>query len=223
MQLETPWYLLDAITGFDDGDGDGDGDEGDGEGDGDGDEGTDGADGDDKATSTDGKEDTAGLKSALQKERRGRREAERELNKLKKTKADDDDKDATAVQKAEKARADAVTRSEKLAAKLRTTEVNNLIIKHAGTLNFQDVDDALSLVDRDEIDVDQDDDEPENVTVDEETVVGALKALLKKKPHLLKSADGAGTPSGGKFGGTGKTKDQLDEEALKEKYPALRR
>ena len=50
----------------------------------------------------------------------------------------------------------------------------------------------------------------------------ALKALAKAKPHLL-VAEGEGTKSASKFGGGQKSQDQLDEEALMAKYPALRR
>jgi hypothetical protein len=96
-----------------------------------------------------------------------------------------------------------------------------VITKLATKMKFRDLDDALKLVERDDIDVDQDDDDPSQVDIDETSVNDALKKLAKSKPHLL-IAGGDSGPSGGNLGSQNKSKDQLDEDKLKELYPTLR-
>src|SRR5690606_17927203 len=117
-------------------------------------------------------------------------------------------------------------KATKLAAKLLTNAVDTAIIKVGTALKFRDLDDALKLVDRSEIDVEQDEDDPSDVEIDTKTVEAALKALAKAKPHLLipdgDGDEGSGEKSGSKFGGSRKSKDDLDEERLRELYPALR-
>lgn len=166
---------------------------------------------------------TAGLKSALRKERMARKKAERELRKLKakQSQSDDDEKSEEDKDKSKSTPDPAAEeRATKLARKLRDQAIDNALLKF--TEKFQDPEDVLRLVDRKEIDVDQDEDDPSEIEVDLESVEDAVKALAQKKPHLLKGREGR-VQSGSKFGGKKKSKQGLSEEELRKKYPALRR
>lgn len=242
-QEELAWWqhgLL--ICGFDEGgdggaggDGNGGASGGAGTGAGAGGDGGDGADDDGDGDGDDDlppDNDVSGLKSALQKEREQRKSAAKELRTLTKQFRDAqkrldelDDKDKSEVEKATKALAAAQEKTTKLASRLRTQAVDALIERHARDMKFIDVDDALSGVDRSKIEVEQDDDDPSDITVDAKTVKAAVKALADKKKHLIQSeGDGSGGPSGSRFGGgSNKSGDKDAEKArLKELYPALR-
>lgn len=227
MQLN-PWYLIDDIFGFEDPPDPDDGNDDDGD-DGDDDDGDDGDDGD-KGTES-GKpptpEDLNKLNEVVRKERKARREADREKRKVERELAElkEGKKDEDAEARAAAAEAKASSEGEKstrLAARLRDTALENVVTKLATKMNFRDVDDALRLLDMADIDIDQDDEDPSDIDIDESTVEVALKKLGKSKPHLLKG-DGDEEPSGGKFGGKKKgDNDQLTDEALAQKYPAIR-
>lgn len=178
-----------------------------------------------------------GLKEALRKERNQRRELARENKRLtaeaekasKKpvpksgsgSKSTEDDEDDSKTAELEESR----QRSVRLAERLAKNAVDTSIIKAAGPFKFKDVDDVLALINRADIDVEQDDDDPTSVEVDEDTVKDALKALAKKKPHLLVQEEKEGGPSGSgsKFGGGRNGNDATSKDALKKKYPALNR
>lgn len=168
------------------------------------------------------------LSGALKKERTARRNLQKELKELKKQqpgkpsgKPGEEDADAISAATAA-ATAQEQAKSERLAGKLLTNAVNLSITKIAGELKFVDVEDAIAQVNRKDIEVDQDDDEPDQVEVDEASVKEALKALAKKKPYLITKTDKAGTKTGDKFGGKG-NKASKSEEDLMRKYPALGR
>lgn len=170
------------------------------------------------------KPDIDGLKSALRKERIERKKLQREIARLKKPvpeppKKKDDEKPAEKDESPPKSDNGV---SEKLAAKLLTNAVDTAIIRYAGA-DFVDVGDMLRLIDRSEIDVDQNEDDPSEIEVDAESVQDAIKALRKSKPYLVKVAKGDQATSGSKFGGKKKNKTELTEEQLRKKYPALRR
>jgi len=170
------------------------------------------------------KPDVDGLKSALSKERKGRREAERELRKLKRTQDEHQqtkDEESSEVKKTQAQLEAERTKSVKLADRLQQTAVDNLILRFAGT-QFADTDDVLKLIDRADIDVDQDEDDPSDITIDEDTVKDAVKKLAKAKPHLLK-IEGENGETGGQFGGRKKTGDEMSEEALMARYPAIQK
>lgn len=167
------------------------------------------------------KEDTATLKGALKKERDARRKLEKENKRLGKLKKSLEDKDASELDKAKNEATENKTKTEKLAAKLKQSALDNIIQKRAMNMKFVDLDDALRLVDRDEIDVEQDEDEPDDITIDEKTVDTALKALVTKKPHLI--GETKPPASGSKFGGGKNGQKEPDpDEALRDKYSALR-
>lgn len=192
----------------------------------------------------DDEDGAAGLRSALKKERLARREAQRGLKKLQgefdtfktqQTKGQEEEEQAKT-----KAQAEAATsKLEKVAAGFAKNAVDTALVRALSSPKapkFQDPDDVLRLIDRDDIDVDQDDDDPSKVSVDSNDVRQALKELAKRKPHLLIKGEGEGEGgegdggSGkggsktGKFGGgAGKDKGAARREELLKKYPALGR
>lgn len=185
-------------------------------------------DDDDDSEEEDSNEDTTRLKNALKKERAIRRTAEKDAKTAKKELARKTKKEGTTEERATESEAKAT----RLAGRLRTNAVDLEITKAAQSLGFRDVDDALALVNRSDIDVDQDDDEPEDVVVDEDSVMDALKALAKKKKHLIRHAsdddeaddlDEVEGASGSKMKGKRKKDDPMSEAALRERYPALGR
>lgn len=195
------------------------------------------------------KDELARSQSALKKERLARRKAERDARAARKglspktppgkkgagKKEQEDDEEATAA--AERTAVEA--RVTRLAERFRESAVDNLIIRLAPKFNFADPEDAISLVNRKEIEVDQDDEDPADVEIDEDTVKTALKRLAKRKPHLLKAPqngeveeeedgeedDDEPRPrkrtTGSKFSGKSKRKSPLSEEMLRKRYPAL--
>lgn len=209
-------YYNIVLRGFE-----GDGDKGEGEGSDDGDDEEEEEE-DDKEKGKGGSENTDGLKSALQKERRERKRLEREAKELKKFKEEAEGKDKSDTDKAKEDASKAESKAQKLAAKLRDSALDNAIIKAAGGLKFRDIDDALKLIDRDAIDIEQDDDDPSEIDLDEDTVKAALEKLAKAKPHLI-MVEGQGEKSGSKFNGGKKPTKQTDEEVLRSRYPALNR
>jgi len=167
-------------------------------------------------------ENTDALKSALRKERNLRKKFEREHKAMAKKLEDVDSKEKSETDQAKENASKAESKAQKLAAALKTKAVDNAILKVAQKLKFRDVDDALKLVDRGEIDVEQDEDDPSVIELDEASVKSALDALAKAKPHLI-LADGQEDKSGSKFGGSRKSQKEVDEDALIEKFPALAR
>ena len=168
-----------------------------------------------------------GLKSALAKERRERRKNERDLKRLRKLEEDRANANKSEIEKATDEAKKASERATALAAKLRTNAVDTAIIRAArGDLAFADSEDAIALIPRSDLVIEQDEDDPSDIEVDEASVKIALKALLRKKPHLKAGAsdDGeVGGATGGKVGSRG-TRDtgKFSEEKLKELYPQLR-
>jgi hypothetical protein len=166
--------------------------------------------------------DNDGLVSALQKERKAAKEAQRALRAAQKRLDELDAKDKSDTDKAKDTASKAESQVQKLAGKLLKAEVDNSITKLAGELKFRDIDDALKLVDRSLIEVEQDDDDPSDIDLDLESVKSALAKLAKSKPHLI-MAEGQGDKSGSKFNGSKKPTKDAEDEAIRSKYPALRR
>lgn len=220
-----PEYLLDpnfAVIGAEDPPEGGTGNEGEGgEGEGgDGGEGGEGEGGSEKEKQT--PEDTAGLKSALEKERKANADKDRELRRLQKAEEDRANAEKTEVQRAKDDAEKAKSRSERLAAGFLSEKLNNAIRVAANKANFHDPDDAIMAVDRDMISYEQDDEDPAKVTIDKKTIESAVKKLATSKPHLIKTGTDDGGPTGSQFGGgTRGSKKDADEAALREKYPAL--
>lgn len=181
-----------------------------------------------KKKAKDEDDEAAGLKSALKKERRARKDLQRQLRQLQKqdppkpkpNKSKDKSKDEE-----EKPDYAAIERSEKLAAKLAEQALDFELDQVARKYKFRDPEDVRRLVDRGEIDVEQDEDDPTQITIDSDDVDRVVKALKKKKPHLVGSGDGnsSKTKSGSKFGGGKKKTQKGSEQKLRNKYPGLHR
>lgn len=208
-----------SSEGVDDEDDEGDdGDSGDNEG---GDEGEnqEGEEGGKKKD--DGENAAENLKKALRAERKQRKQFERELKQLRQVQSDKKSGDEGEVAKLQKKVDAGEAQTTKLAAALVKVKVDSAIVRAATKFKFRDVDDALVQVKRDvEAWVDQDDDDPSEIEVDEEAVAKAVKKLADSKKYLLE-VDGEGEPSGSKFGGKGNDNGALSEEKLREKYSAL--
>lgn len=191
-------------------------------------------------------EDTSGLKSALQKERSDRKRLEKEAKELRRFKETAERKGKSETDNAKADATKASQKAEKLAAKLQTNEVDLTIIKVIQSdpkLKFRDIDDALSLVKRGDIEVEQDEDDPSEIDVDSDSVVKALQALARRKPHLLVDSSNdedeedeededvselelirrsRRSATGSKVGSRGtRDKGKITDEKLYETYPAL--
>jgi len=216
MPQELPWYMTLEISGND----------GEEEGNDSESEEEEESESEEEESGDEAKPDVEGLKSALSKERKGRREAERELRKERRVKQEQQqtkDQEQDEVKRIQAERDTERSKSEKLAERLANVAVDSAIMRYAGD-QFADMDDVLKLINRTDIDVDQDDEDPSSVNIDEDTVKEAIKSLAKAKPHLLKVTGEGGSATGSAFGGGNKSgkKDALSEEAIMAQYPALR-
>lgn len=166
------------------------------------------------------------LRKALREERKGRKVAEKAAKAA--AKAAPKPKPKSETDEADGKVAEANEKAEKLAAGILRKEVDNVVGREARKLKFVDEEDAIRLVKRSEIDADQDEDDPTEVEVDAESVVDALKALAKKKPHLIQKAtdeeeeDEREPVVTSKRNGRKGKKGSLDDETLKNTYGALR-
>lgn len=200
------------------------------------------------------KERADGLEEALRKERLARRKAEREARAAKKSSGATKKapaKKAVPAKGSQESETDSETeqelqalkaRSDSLAGKLLDNAIETLVLRVASAkeFNFADPSDAAAFIKRKDIEVDQDDEDPTDIEIDETSVKKALRTLAKQKPHLLKpkskkdedeeeeegedeEEEEPSRRTTSKFGGRRKKGKQLDEAKLKEKYPALRR
>lgn len=229
------WWscLTQPIVGFDEpGEGAGSGTAGEGAG-----EGANGAGegagegGGSQGTGTEGAgagEDVSGLKSALEKERNDRKAMEKELKALRKAEETRTAAEKTEIERATDAASKESQKVAKLAAGFRNNAINEAVLKAAAAAKFRDPSDALRAEVLSAIGVEQDEDDPSDVTIDPKTVTEAIKNLAKSKPHYLLTDDGKQkqqtSKSGSSFGG-GAPQSNLtaDEAALAKRYPALAR
>lgn len=168
--------------------------------------------------------DTAGLKSALEKERKAARDAQRELKRLQKAEADRSLAEKSELEKAQLREQSATEKAQRLAAGLLSRDLNDAIRKAANELKFIDTEDAIAGVDRSALTFEQDEDDPTNITIDAKTIERAVKALAAKKPHFIRSGTTDGQRTGSPMGGSrGSGTDRKSQEAeLLKRYPALR-
>lgn len=216
------WLQGVFLHGFEDeNDGNTDEDDGDNDGDSDGDED------EDSDNSSGGEGDTAGLKSALRKERKARRDFEKRFKALEKQQQTKDEQDQDELTRTKAERDAEKERTAKLAEGFVTTKVDNAVLREAQGMKFINPSNALALVDRGLIEVEQDDDDPSSVDLDKESVKDALKQVAKENPHLL-VAEGDENASGGKFGGSRNTgsneqkRKNQQEKVETDLYPAMR-
>lgn len=197
----------------DDADDEGSEDEGDGSGD------QDAADKVDDAKEL--KEALAKTRKQLREERKGRRKAERDAQQAKTTR--EAGEDAKEADKANEELTKEREKNQKMATRLRNKERDDAILAEARKLGFIDPSDALTDEIRNSVAVDQDDEDPSDIEVDEDTVKVAVKKLADKKKHLL-GTPGSSTESGGRFRKGGKKKTGEAEKAAQilQDYPSLR-
>lgn len=166
----------------------------------------------------------AGLKSALRKERMGRKRAERELRQIKaRRKANTDkstskDKKDKSEDKEEVEETGPSEREKRLAASLLSTAVDRAILAVAQKQKFLDPEDAVKLISRKDIVVDQDDEDPTDIDIDEESIEDAVKALAKKKKHLINRGTSPNGKTGSKVGGGRKNRGELNDANVREKF-----
>jgi len=224
MRITNKWWMnrIAPIRGFEDegeaGAGEGDGTSGEGAGEGQGTAGT----GEGGNSPTD---DAAGLKSALQKERADRKALDKELKALRAAKQTADDAEKTEIQRLTDSSTATTAKLEKLAAGFRANALETAVLRAAGALKFRDATDALRTEVFSAIGLEQDEDDPTKVTIDEASVTAAVKALAKNKPHYLGTPDRTSAPkSGSQFGGSsnGQGSEASAKATLAAKYPALR-
>lgn len=172
--------------------------------------------------------DLSGLKNGIKSEREITRATKKELReaqtKLKEAEArlkEIDDKDKSEAEKAKEAQTKADAKVAKLAEGYKNSALKSAVEKAARELKFLDPEDAYTGIDLKSIEVEQDDDDPADVKVSDKQVKSLVKALSEKKPYLI-GDETTGDPSGSKFGGGKKSKDEISVEELKKKYPSLR-
>lgn len=233
-----PWWLDLELIGFDDDDEDDSDDEGESEDDEDdedeeSDEDEEESDDEDEEGDEDEeeeppkkkKENVQGLKSALRKERLEHKKYKRRYLAEKRKndgKSSDDDKSKDNKDDKETKDTGPSEREKKLAAKLKDQAVDQSVIKWATKLGFADPEDAAALVNRRDIIVDQDEEDPDIIEVDDESVEDVVKDLAKKKKHLLTRNSG-GPKSGSKMGGRKKGSKGLSDDKVREKFGLARR
>jgi hypothetical protein len=226
-----PEWLFRDIIGAEEGDDDkgGEGGSGDGaDGDDPDDKGGDGGDG--SGGDGDDPDDEGDFKSSESKKRllddyarvkREKKAADKELAKLKKAAEDADLKDKSEVEQAKTRAERAEKAAERLAEGYVKLHVNSALEKAARKANFKDPDDALAMIKLSDIGVEQDEDDPSDVDVDEKSVTDAIKALARRKPHLISDGTDDGEPSGSPHGRGGRRNRKDADEELATRYPSL--
>lgn len=174
---------------------------------------------DDKNSEGTPEEKLAALELALEKERKLRRQAERDARKAKKSTKPPEQKQAEDDETKQEL-AKSQTKISLLAQGFLDSKVEAAVLAEARKQGFIDPTDALINSVLKEVDADQDEEDPTDVEVDLESVVDAVKALAKKKQHLVGKGT-ATTKSGSKFRGKG-NEDKGSDAALVEYYPSLR-
>lgn len=235
MRSNMPWWQVIVGVKGAEGESEGGGNAGEGDDSGDDNSGDEEKGGDDDGSDSDddskGDDEGAGGKKALladlAKERRARQRLQKQIDRLTKAEGDrkgeQDKADSDETEKVKSELAKANERAQKLAQGYRTQRVESIVKDAARGMKFLDPEDAVTYLSRGNyagIDIDQDEDDPSDVAVDENQLEAALKKLAKTKPHLVDDGRGDGGPTGSKFSGR-KKGDRLDQEALKTIYPAL--
>lgn len=228
MRTKKSWLkVITSIRGFEDPPG---GDEG-GNPTGQGNEG--GGDGEQQQEETkpgegetdDGEGSPNALKTALQKERENNKALNKRISAFEKAQRTKDDAEKTEVQRLTDEQARSSEKVTKLAAKFRKSAIHSAIVSAAKDAKFTDPTDAIREEVIAQLGVDQDEDDPSDVTIDAASVKKAVEELAKKKPHYLTTAEPErrqGRPSGSKFGNSGDPKPS-QQDRLVAAYPALQR
>jgi len=167
-----------------------------------------------------GTESLAGLKAALRRERQLNREATRKLTKLERASQRRTQAEESELERTKRELTESSNRSQRLAEGFKKVRVDSAIERVARKLKFRDTDDALAMVDRNLITVDQDEDDPSDIDIDSASVETAVKKLAAAKKHLLASGTEDDDATGGQFGRK-KGSKQTSEDEYRQKYSAL--
>lgn len=159
--------------------------------------------------------DEARARATIEAQRKAEREAKAELSatkkrleELEKERQEREDAEKSELERAQ-ARAEAAEKAaEDAAERVKATETRTAIILEASKLNIVDPDAAYTLLDKSEIEYDEDG-KPRNVDK-------ALKSLIESKPYLVaQKSDKSGVPESPK-GSNGKSKSELIEQTKQE-------
>ena len=124
------------------------------------------------------------------------------------------------LEKAQSQATDAEAKVEGLENLLAGERTRNAVTLEATKMAFQDPADALSLIDVNDLNID---DETKRPTT--KSVQGALKTLVKDKPYLVKEAQKPGSADGGAGGGAGDLTEEekiaAHEKELQERYGSV--
>ncbi len=124
------------------------------------------------------------------------------------------------LEKAQSQATDAEAKVDGLENLLAGERTRNAVTLEATKMAFQDPADALSLIDVNDLNID---DETKRPTT--KSVQGALKTLVKDKPYLVKEAPKPGSADGGAGGGAGDLTEEekiaAHEKELQERYGSV--
>lgn len=170
------------------------------------------------------------LLKALRTERKERKRLEREAKARERKETASKTKDTSEAAAARKEADEEKEKTRKLGERLLDQALEGPIERAARKANFIDPEDAVTLINRDDLEFDQDPDDPSEIEVDVKSIETAVKKLAKKKPHLVKSKEDDGdnedqprsNATGSTFAGRSRTKQQASEDELRDRYPALR-
>lgn len=176
-----------------------------------------------------GDEGEDGRTKALRAERKLKREAEAEAKRLraenealKRKDMEEVDRLKAELNDASSKNTESLTKLEKLTEGFKASAVKAAISAEASRQNFIDVNDALAGVDFSTLVIDQDEEDPSQVTIDLKTVTAAVKKLAASKPHYIKAGTDDGEPTGSTFGGSRKNNSgETSEDTLRNLYPSL--
>lgn len=152
-------------------------------------------------------------KAALEKERQARREAERQLARLQEELRKHQEAQLSETERAQRRLAELERSLAERERALQEHTIRAAAIEAAARLGFRDPGDAYRLIDRAELDFDEDG-SPRNVA-------DLLAGLAKSKPYLL-AATGPGSPDAGRGAGRAGpvtyTRDQLRDPKFFEQH-----
>lgn len=172
--------------------------------------------------------DTEGLKKALAAERLARKAADKQVAAYTKAEKVKSDAELTEVERLKGVAEASTAKATKLAAGFRTTRIEQAVVRAATAAKFIDPSDALTPAVLASIGVEQDEDDPTEVTIDEATVQAAIKKLAKDRPHWISSGvvkPAAAVKSGSSFSGAARATagTDADKAQMMKDFPALRR
>lgn len=190
----------------------------------------------DKGKTSEDDDPAKGLKSALEKERKRRRDARRERDEARSELDQLKNKDKPELETITRERDQLKARNEQLQETV-VSGTRRLAFLSVSGLDWADPEDALAIAERRGLrDVEVDDDGE----IDSSEVQRIAKELAEKKPHLLRApkksekgddgkGDGDPAAASGSNGNTSKKAkgkggdDRFSPEALRKQYPSLRR